>query len=839
MRRCALLFAVILCSLMLIACGGGSSSSQNSNSAATDTSSVISGSAIKGPIDGAEIKLYYFGENGSQIEIIAENAPVLTTPSGGFEFKVDPGALEGIETPLLLRSAGGSMGGQPAPVLESIIPGTADLENTGQGISRYLSTASSVAAKMITRRAINTKTAPSAADVQACIAKIEEAFEIELGQDPGDDTQGVAMVNLNVDENLDLFNTPENNVAVEEYITYLAGKLDTASFTTYGHGRGSDDSDDSDESEDDGDDDDDLDDRDDDDADNDRDDEFDGIGDGHLGKVCPKGPSRFHHLMVKADKVSILNDGVDAATIHVKLANAWGRSVDEKIQIDLVIVDGEGVLSDTSPALNRGRAMVTFTSTIAGPVMIQASHTLDNGNTIIQKIKLEVVDNSQNAAPMADAGSNQNVTTGSVVTLDGGQSSDPNNDPLTYAWTLVTTPSGSNAALSDMTLFNPTFTPDVDGIYVVELVVNDGTTDSAPATVTITASSGNSAPTANAGPNQNVTTGANVTLDGSGSSDADGDPLTYAWTLTSAPAGSSAALSNANQVNPTFTADVDGTYVIELIVDDGTIASSPATVTVNAASGNSAPTADAGPNQNVATFSVVTLDGSGSSDADNDPLTYAWRLVSTPAGSSTVLSNPADVNPTFTADMDGTYVVELIVNDGTTASSPATVTITASTANSAPTANAGPNQSVSAGTIVTLNGSGSSDPDNDALTYNWTLVSRPTGSTATLPNPADTEQVFITPDVAGDYVVQLVVNDGTVNSAADRVTITATAAGPDGAALYSANCAACHGPDGSRIFDLRGIAASEIVNTMPHQGVTLNDIGGTAGAQAMADFLGP
>ncbi|MDP2166861.1 MAG: PKD domain-containing protein, partial [Thermodesulfovibrionales bacterium] len=71
----------------------------------------------------------------------------------------------------------------------------------------------------------------------------------------------------------------------------------------------------------------------------------------------------------------------------------------------------------------------------------------------------------------------------------------------------------------------------------------------------------NSAPVANAGLDQNVVTGSVVTLDGSGSSDANGDTLTYKWTITSKPSGSAAVLSSSTVAKPTFTADKDGSYV--------------------------------------------------------------------------------------------------------------------------------------------------------------------------------------------------------------------------------------------------------------------------------------
>jgi beta-lactam-binding protein with PASTA domain len=91
---------------------------------------------------------------------------------------------------------------------------------------------------------------------------------------------------------------------------------------------------------------------------------------------------------------------------------------------------------------------------------------------------------------------------------------------------------------------------------------------------------------------------------------------------------------------------------------------------------NHAPVANAGPDQTVYRTNQVQLDGSGSSDADNDPLTYQWSFSSKPTGSQAVISNPSAVRPSFVPDVAGTYVIQLIVNDGKVASVPDTVTIT-------------------------------------------------------------------------------------------------------------------------------------------------------------------
>ena len=129
--------------------------------------------------------------------------------------------------------------------------------------------------------------------------------------------------------------------------------------------------------------------------------------------------------------------------------------------------------------------------------------------------------------------------------------------------------------------------------------------------------------------------------------------------------------------------------------------------TVTISTENSAPVAKAGADQAVLVDDTVQLDGSSSSDADGNSLAYNWLLVSKPGGSSAALSDPKAVKPTFDVDVAGSYLVRLIVSDGTVDSAPDTVII--STENSTPVANAGTNQSVLVSELVQLDGSGSSD----------------------------------------------------------------------------------------------------------------------------------
>jgi RHS repeat-associated protein len=376
-----------------------------------------------------------------------------------------------------------------------------------------------------------------------------------------------------------------------------------------------------------------------------------------------------------------------------------------------------------------------------------------------------------NVPPVADAGGNQRAQVNTTVTLDGSGSTDADGDSLTYAWSFSAKPTGSGALLSSSTAVKPTFSVDKPGTYVLQLVVNDGKVNSQAAQVTVTTE--NTPPVAHAGADQSTAVNTQVTLDGSASSDVDGDLLTYAWSFTSLPDGSQAALSDPTAVNPHFTVDKPGSYTLQLLVKDGVVESLADTVTITTL--NSKPVALAGADQTVALNQLVNLDGQNSTDADGDTLTYAWTLTTKPTGSIATLLNPTSPQPSFTADKAGTYVAQLIVNDGTVDSDPATVTI--STLNSKPVANAGPDQTVPFNSLVKLDGSASADADNDTLTYAWSFTAKPVGSNAILTGNTTAEPSF-TGDVAGTYVVELIVNDGKESGAPDTVSITVEPAVP-------------------------------------------------------------
>jgi hypothetical protein len=380
-----------------------------------------------------------------------------------------------------------------------------------------------------------------------------------------------------------------------------------------------------------------------------------------------------------------------------------------------------------------------------------------------------------NTKPVSKPGNDRKISVNQKTTLSGF-GFDADGDILSYMWMLLKVPIGSKTMLDNAYIQSPVLTPDIIGNYSFVLVVNDGKEDSKAEQVSLEASSlgSNRAPSSDAGYDKTINLGQKAMLLGH-ATDPDNEPLNYLWTVVSKPAGSQTSLSNIDASNPTFTTDVAGAYIFSLSVDDGKIDSQASLVTYNAQitpEGNKKPIADAGVDRNVNLGEEIELQGIGL-DPDNPIISYRWAVINKPVTSGAFLSNPNSQNPSFSVNLVGKYTFGLIVNDGKEDSLFDEVIITASdgSKNRAPSSDAGYDKTINLGQKAMLLGH-ATDPDNDPLTYAWSMISKPVESQAAL-SGVDTLIPSFTPDVAGDYKINLKVNDGNSNFKSNTVTYTA------------------------------------------------------------------
>jgi len=187
----------------------------------------------------------------------------------------------------------------------------------------------------------------------------------------------------------------------------------------------------------------------------------------------------------------------------------------------------------------------------------------------------------------------------------------------------------------------------------------------------------NNAPVAIAGPNQTIDLGQTTTLSGNASSDADGDSLTYSWSITSSPNSSSPSIAPRNGVETSFSTDTAGGYDIELTVSDGTKSSSDIVTVTVVDSANTTLVAHAGSGYSAAEGVDIVLDGSSSVAPEGQSLSYRWEIISGPSMSTTILTNGDSVKPTLESTSVGSYEVELVItsDDGSIATDIAEVLV--------------------------------------------------------------------------------------------------------------------------------------------------------------------
>ena len=356
-----------------------------------------------------------------------------------------------------------------------------------------------------------------------------------------------------------------------------------------------------------------------------------------------------------------------------KLSYAWTQTAGDMVKLSSTT---DPTISFMAPAVNTGQVK-----------LLRFGLSVDDTHGGVDQTSINIIVIHLNRPPVVTVTTPLTVNEGTQVTLTGS-ATDPDNDPLTYAWGQS---SGPHVRLASYYNTTTTFTapiiyPDTNKVLLFMLTADDGHGGKSTATVTVNVVSTHH-PATIVCQDMTVSENSQVTLS-STVTNPDNDVLSYAWKQTS---GQPVVLSSTTDANPTFTAPAynaaGNELKFEVDLTDGLsdVQSCEMTVTVNPLPVQvSPPVANAGPDQTVNTGLQVTLDGSASTGKH---LTYSWKQT---GGDPVSLLFASTAHPVFFApevDVAQTKVFEFTLTvSNENGQSTDSVTITVVNPNLGPTA---------------------------------------------------------------------------------------------------------------------------------------------------------
>jgi len=258
--------------------------------------------------------------------------------------------------------------------------------------------------------------------------------------------------------------------------------------------------------------------------------------------------------------------------------------------------------------------------------------------------------------PIVDAGPDRNTYAGLATPL-AGSATDPDGEPIeSWTWSVKGSPPGATFDLQGANTPTASFLGNLAGDYTLELKACSYTTLCGTDYVTVHIAA-NLPPTAvaTASPTT-VYVGGQVCFNGSGSTDPENGPLAYMWDFGDSTEGSSVPA-------PCHTFTAEGTFTARLVVTDEPGLTDDDILTIVVRMPNYPPVVSPTAMPNTGTAPLTVQFAANASDADNNPLTYAWNFGD---GTTSSAANPSHVYPA-----PGTYTVSLTVSDGQAATSAA------------------------------------------------------------------------------------------------------------------------------------------------------------------------
>ena len=335
--------------------------------------------------------------------------------------------------------------------------------------------------------------------------------------------------------------------------------------------------------------------------------------------------------------------------------------------------------------------------------------TADNGSGTVCSSATAEHTIHVNEPPIAEAGDAEILKCVSddndmMIAFDGSQSSDINNDNLTYLWDFG---DGQKAAGPKANHKYAQL-----GNYDAKLIVKDETNKDCATAVDFVAVRLNKASRANAGEDVLTCKGETVNFDGSQSTIYKKGTITARWIFGDG--------ESADTLKATHSYSKPGKYQASLSIEDKLNAMCPVSTDTRIVIVNSPPTVSLTALDSACLGSTVQFDASSATDPDGDKLKFHWTF-----GDGTSLVDGAKVTHEY--KQGGNYRVSVIVDDGVNSLCSNATASKNIKINSPPVADAGANSACCVDMVTEFNAQASSDPDTDKLTYTWDFGDGTTG----------------------------------------------------------------------------------------------------------------
>jgi len=483
------------------------------------------------------------------------------------------------------------------------------------------------------------------------------------------------------------------------------------------------------------------------------------------------GSNKIEEIGNRAPIAKIVTD-VSTITLDESVAISGSTSTD----LDGDVLTYQWTVEDSAGEAYKLRNSVAqsfkFTPTVYGTYTV---NLVVKDSTLKSKLVSStiVVEPNQASYPVAKVTGKLVSKIGNVNWFSAEDSSASEGQNLTYSWSLKSKPMNSESAISISDKPKGFVTPDVAGIYTILLSVtnaDDELTSTQEISLVADEVLTNSEPVAVIStPMPGYMPKQKITLNATNSFDLDGTELTYQWTLDVPSNAHNVALANDTTEFVDFTVDGLGEYVVTLEVSDGVL-THQVSQTIIVTDANIAPVAIGTLDDEQETYYWKGLGLNGLSSLDPDgktsELLYQWSLISKPQSSTYFIEEAgfrSDSKFTFSPDIRGHFVLGLQAFDGVNYSVIDHLHIE-SYSNSIPVAVLPEDIIINHNGAVTLQNTQSYDPEGKEITYNWKVINMPTDSQARILSYDDRDELILMTDLEGTYTVELIVNDGKLNS---------------------------------------------------------------------------